>query len=294
MSDFKSFVGKLGQKRIDSPMAKYNSIGQLLCIVCNQVVKSELVWNAHISSKIHADNKNKLKMKLVGEMAKPLSNSNKEPVKEKSKTNSSSKRSISNVEKSSKIEEVSASNKKQKLTGIIKSTGSIDLNKINAELNKEETVSTSDPESKKSEQNAEITPVVTELQELAGNPLPEGFFDDPELDAKARGQSRSDNLDAEFEEFKKIIQTEEVKSEFIIEKDDLMSNVDRDIEEVDDLITRWSKIEKLHIQREALIKNKKETQEKIDVDQEMESEDSDNDLDLDDVLNFNLRSKNRF
>lgn len=85
MSDFKSLAGKSGQKRIDSPMAKYNSIGQLTCIVCNQVVKSELVWNAHLSSKTHADNKNKLKMKLVGEMAKPLSSVNKEPTKEKQK-----------------------------------------------------------------------------------------------------------------------------------------------------------------------------------------------------------------
>lgn len=195
------------------------------------------------------------------------------------------------MEKSSKIEEAPASNKKQKLTSIIKSTGSIDLNKINADLAKQEKATI--PESNVTEQKPEEAPV-NELLELAGNPLPEGFFDDPDLDAKARGQSRSDNLDAEFEEFKKIIQTEEVKSEVLIEKDDLMSNVDRDIEEVDELITRWSKIEKLHIQREALVKNKKETQEKIEVDQDMESEESDNELDLNDVLNFNLRSKNRF
>ena len=69
-TDFKSLSGKSSvPKRIESPLAKYNSIGQLTCVVCNQVVKSELLWNAHLSSKTHAENKNKLKMKLLSETA---------------------------------------------------------------------------------------------------------------------------------------------------------------------------------------------------------------------------------
>lgn len=127
---------------------------------------------------------------------------------------------------------------------------------------------------------------------MTGTSLPEGFFDDPDLDAKARGQSRSDNLEAEFEEFKKIIQSEEVKSEVIIEKDDMMSNVDRDIEEVDELIDRWTKIENLHVRRENLVRlKKKEEVEKIEVDSDS---DADEEVDLDNILNFNLRSKIRF
>ena len=61
------------QKRIESPIAKYNSTGQLTCIVCNQIVKSELMWNAHINSKSHLEAKNQLKMKLIAEQAKPIS-----------------------------------------------------------------------------------------------------------------------------------------------------------------------------------------------------------------------------
>lgn len=60
-------------KKIESPIAKYNAAGQLTCIICNQVVKSELVWNAHINSKSHLEAKNQLKMKLVAEQAKPIS-----------------------------------------------------------------------------------------------------------------------------------------------------------------------------------------------------------------------------
>ena len=79
--DFKQLASLSSQKRIESPLAKYNSIGQLTCIVCNQIVKSEVMWNAHLSSKVHLDNKNMLKMKLIGEQAKPISN---EPNKSKS------------------------------------------------------------------------------------------------------------------------------------------------------------------------------------------------------------------
>ena len=69
----KEFKKLSAQKRIESPIAKYNSTGQLTCIVCNQVVKSELMWNAHINSKSHLEAKNQLKMKLIAEQAKPIS-----------------------------------------------------------------------------------------------------------------------------------------------------------------------------------------------------------------------------
>jgi len=36
-------------KKIDSPLAKYNAAGQLFCVLCNQSVKNELVWTAHIN-----------------------------------------------------------------------------------------------------------------------------------------------------------------------------------------------------------------------------------------------------
>ena len=88
----------------------------------------------------------------------------------------------------------------------------------------------------------------------ASSALPEGFFDDPDLDAKARGLDRAKNLEQEYEDFKKLMQTEEVKSDVIVEKDDTNRDMDRDLAEVDELITRWSKIEDLHKKREAKLK----------------------------------------
>lgn len=129
---------------------------------------------------------------------------------------------------------------------------------------------------------------------LAGSALPEGFFDDPEMDAKARGQSRAENLEAEFEEFKRVIQSEDVKSEIIIERDDDRTNVDRNIEEVDEMIHRWNKIEDLHNRREELKKLRSNKQVAVEQKMEADEESSDEEIDLDSVLNFNLRSKNRF
>ena len=94
----KEFKKLSQQKRIESPIAKYNQLGQLTCIVCNQIVKSELMWNAHINSKLHLEAKNQLKMKLIGEQAKPISNnkiddtSNK--LKEKSTASQDNKMSV--------------------------------------------------------------------------------------------------------------------------------------------------------------------------------------------------------
>jgi len=44
------------KSKINSPLAKYNSAGQLTCILCSTVVKNELVWPAHVGGKLHKDN----------------------------------------------------------------------------------------------------------------------------------------------------------------------------------------------------------------------------------------------
>lgn len=43
-------------EKIQNPLAKYNSAGQLMCILCASIVKSEHVWQIHLHSKQHRDN----------------------------------------------------------------------------------------------------------------------------------------------------------------------------------------------------------------------------------------------
>lgn len=47
--------------KINNPLAKYNSSGQLMCLLCSSIVRSENVWQVHINSKQHKDNVEKAK-----------------------------------------------------------------------------------------------------------------------------------------------------------------------------------------------------------------------------------------
>lgn len=47
--------------KIDNPLAKYNSSGQLMCLLCSSIVRSENVWLVHINSKQHKENVEKAK-----------------------------------------------------------------------------------------------------------------------------------------------------------------------------------------------------------------------------------------
>lgn len=298
-------MSKLNSKRIESPLAKYNSIGQLTCLVCNQVVKSENLWNAHLNSKTHLDNKNKLKTQLTkssttSSIPSSLSNNSvdniqknvfKRPASATQHEEISVNSSLKTV--NSKLEadiDLKLSVKKQKLNDLVdKKSNDLHLKleppsiKMDISENNQ-----SEPTSAEQSETSKVNPL---LEAAPSTALPEGFFDDPDMDDKVRGVSRADNLEAEYEEFKKIMQTEEHKSDKIVEQDDLLRDVDRDLEEVDELINRWSKIEDLHNRREAILKaNKRKMEEKQINNKEADESDS-SDVDLNEILNLEIRKK---
>eukprot|EP00048_Salpingoeca_helianthica_P003298 m.65770 g.65770 ORF g.65770 m.65770 type:complete len:230 (+) comp12622_c0_seq1:10-699(+) len=56
MADVKSLVRQAAkQKRIEHPLAKYSSTGQLSCVLCDFPVKSDALWHTHLLSKRHKD-----------------------------------------------------------------------------------------------------------------------------------------------------------------------------------------------------------------------------------------------
>lgn len=42
--------------KITNPLAKYNDLGQLMCVLCKTIVRSENVWQIHVNAKQHRDN----------------------------------------------------------------------------------------------------------------------------------------------------------------------------------------------------------------------------------------------
>ncbi|KAK7158414.1 hypothetical protein R3I94_004893 [Phoxinus phoxinus] len=48
-------------KRVDSPHARYSSVGQLSCALCNAPVRSALLWHTHVLGKTHKERVSELK-----------------------------------------------------------------------------------------------------------------------------------------------------------------------------------------------------------------------------------------
>lgn len=76
---------------------------------------------------------------------------------------------------------------------------------------------------------------------LVDETLPEGFFDDPIKDAKARHIEYKDPIEEEWEKFRKEIKEAEVQSMSIITEEQEESTVERQIDEIDAQIKNWSR-----------------------------------------------------
>lgn len=71
--------------------------------------------------------------------------------------------------------------------------------------------------------------------------LPEGFFDDPVKDAKARNLEYKDPVEEEWERFQKEIKAAASLSNAIIADDQEESTTERQIDEIDEQIRNWSR-----------------------------------------------------
>jgi zinc finger protein 830 len=58
MADLRALMKerKAASKRIDHPYARYSNAGQLSCSLCTLTVKNEVLWPAHLTSKVHRQN----------------------------------------------------------------------------------------------------------------------------------------------------------------------------------------------------------------------------------------------
>lgn len=246
-------------QRINSAFARYNSIGQLSCIICNQSIKNELLWNKHLVSKMHLENKIKLKNKIDEENCESI---------ESVKDSRANKRNISE-----------SLNEKQ--------TNYTSLNKDEKEIKKQKFETMSEIK------NDSRTSQFVKPAEVISGFLPEGFYDDRCIDDRVRGVNKTQDLNSQYDEFKRLIQMEESKSELDNSKDEKMRDVGRELEEVDELIFRWEKIESFHNKREELLKNKIEFKKSTNTELDKDSDKDDSDVDLENFLSITLQTKKR-
>ncbi|PVD26420.1 hypothetical protein C0Q70_14096 [Pomacea canaliculata] len=261
-------------KKIDHPLAKYNSLSQLVCTVCNNVIKNDNLWVAHIQSKQHKERY--LALNTPG------------PVKPTDLVGIKRKHAEIQEQSSKKIKDTNGSAAQ---TGTLKATflatysSSSDDSDDNDETEKNEKVPEASADNSSGKNMTGILPAdffdasfkeEAEKQETdkplaMAEVLPEGFFDDPRMDAKVRQVEYKDKMDEEWELFQRSMKEESHVSEAIMEEDNEQATVERNLDEIDDQIQRWKEVEDLHIKKETISKtsaggSNKDDEEELDED----------------------------
>lgn len=296
------------KKRVESPFAKYNSLGHLSCTLCNVQVKSELLWPAHVLGKQHKEKAAELKQAGT-QPEKPQS----QPVKRKAPDNgdvNGKKPKAAPVAGQSglpgdffqKPSGNQAATSTQKSAGLSLLAGVYDeddndnddkeagqAGTTNAPPQKDEAAvlpsdffdsaipSTPSISHSGSILKPEVQEKSAEKKENTAEALPEGFFDDPIRDAKVRNvDAPKDQMDKEWEEFQKEIRQVNTKSEAIVAEEDEEGRLERQIDEIDEQIECYKRVELLRDKRDVM-KTKplfpKEEQMEIDGNNEEEEED---------------------
>lgn len=289
------------KKRVESPFAKYNSLGHLSCVLCSVQVKSELLWPAHILGKQHKEKVAELKGKSQQPVTQQV-----QPVKRKAPdgedvNGKKVKASTSGLpgdffEKPSEQEAVSAK----------KSAGLSLLAGVYDDEDEEEEAGAANPQKPEaaglpsdffdssipstpaishsgSILKAEVQEKITEKKDNTAEALPEGFFDDPVRDAKVRNvDAPKDQMDKEWEEFQKEIRQVNTKSEAIVAEDDEEGRLERQIDEIDEQIECYRRVEVLRDKRDVVkskpLPRKDEHMETGDSNDEEEEEENEEEL----------------
>ncbi|KAK7836640.1 protein ABA AND ROS SENSITIVE 1 [Quercus suber] len=264
---------KKKDKRIDSPLVRYNELEQPVCRVCDLVLKSESHWDAHQVSRKHHEAINTIKANAAG--LTRVNNVKAEPHKELIKPKSTELHSVK-PESSTEVPKNQSSssvlppnffdnNETKKLkpgkdllksveTDLYKKTGASALPEERSSLN---LVSEIDRlPSGNAGKAINIQPAgerTSTTEEIAGSKinqakgaLPEGFFDNKDADLRARGiKPVKPDIKDEYKEFEKLIQEDlqEVDDRFEEEEIDAAETIE-EAESVEQK-TYWEKVEML-------------------------------------------------
>ncbi|NXM25207.1 ZN830 protein, partial [Oxyruncus cristatus] len=142
-------------------------------------------------------------------------------------------------------------------------------------------------------QKAEVQEKIVERKENTAEALPEGFFDDPEVDAKVRKvDAPKDQMDKEWDEFQKAMRQVNTISEAIVAEDDEEGRLDRQIGEIDEQIECYRRVELLRNRQDEMKEKLKEAM-RLRATQEKEDEDigSEDEEELQDLLSQDWRVK---
>uniref|UniRef100_A0A8C5K8Z4 Zinc finger protein 830 n=1 Tax=Jaculus jaculus TaxID=51337 RepID=A0A8C5K8Z4_JACJA len=310
------------RKRIESPFAKYNRLGQLSCALCSSPVKSELLWQTHVLGKQHREKVAELKGAKGAAQAPSVS-----PAPQPAKRRAAEPECPD--AKRAKASAVPALPARLESTGKEPAPSGLGLLPDYDDDDDDDEVGEVGGEGKRGDgckqlpdaqgpsreaaggalpsdpprapliphsgsiEKAEIHEKVVERRENTAEALPEGFFDDPEVDAKVRKvDAPKDQMDKEWDEFQKAMRQVNTISEAIVAEEDEEGRLDRQIGEIDEQIECYRRVEKLRNRQDEIKTNLREvlTIKELQKEEE-ENADSDDEGELQDLLSQDWRVK---
>ncbi|KAF7706656.1 zinc finger protein 830 [Silurus meridionalis] len=259
------------KKRVDSPYAKYNSLEQLSCVVCNVQVKNEILWQAHVLGKQHKDKVSELK--VAQQSAEkvpqaPQTSTHKRKASEPEVHDGKKKKASNSVVLQGKTGTSGAG--LGLLAGLYDDDDDEDKGDVPSDVKQKGPVTDALPSDffdssvpgipsatpvshSGSVSKAEVEKPAAEKKDNAVETIPEGFFDDPVRDAKVRNvDTPKDHMDKEWEEFQKEMRQVSSASEAIVAEEDEEGRLERQIDEIDEQIECLRRVEVLRTKQEAI------------------------------------------
>ncbi|KAK9232404.1 hypothetical protein WN943_022650 [Citrus x changshan-huyou] len=225
------------EKRINSPLVRYNEFDQPVCRVCDVVLKSDSQWDAHQASRKHHEAIKNIKAGAPGNNSRMVSDAAKpEAGRESSRSESRSASQNAEIESSAKLGKARTSsvlpsnffdnqeakrpktatdsvklvdpdsNKTSGVSAKTQAMKSVVLENEMDELPNGNAVDAKKGQPLKEHPEKSKQNVDSEAKQIKGA-LPEGFFDNKEADLLARGiKPVKPDVKDEYKEYEKLIQ----------------------------------------------------------------------------------------
>lgn len=197
-----------------------------MCILCKSIVRSEDVWKVHINAKQHKENI------ILAKKLKEQTHNFTVPAKRPAPPTPEIVSAVPTKKIKSILKNSSTGNHKNDSKGKPEMPADFFDSKTKSSIKKELI------NIRKSEnESMEVDSIVLNGDEV----VPEGFFDDPILDAKVRNLEYKDPVEEEWDKFQKEIREEKTVSNAIISEDQEESTTERQIDEIDEQIRNWTR-----------------------------------------------------
>ena len=233
------------EKRVEHPFAKYDAQDQLICVVCQSHVKS--VWSTHLTSAYHKENMARLRSLKQQKQQQP-----KRPVKRTSspileepsikRAKHHEPQNVDEIERDEEMDHDVDNDTSEQLPDDFfdnePSKQQIPDEEEEEEVEKEEEFKPTQPSSQPKKQVQKKPQQQQQQQQQGGgreSNLPQGFFDDPEEEARIRNKApiaeQVENiLDEEYSLFKEAMADTIIEAEKVDEEEDEEFWLDRDEE----------------------------------------------------------------